>query len=154
MVNRLGHKALRELTKRRKVTSQPGRADFPTYSDAFGPAHVIRCQSGLGRHYSLFLLWLQVQGVSFWLLLQRGRCFLWQLGDRNGCLFWLIQSIQSSWFSLIELLLCGEMQQVLNFANTRNYLPIYTKISNIGTTGSNSESLLFTYLKDKVLLHF
>lgn len=75
-------------------------------SDAFGPAHVIRCQSSLGRQYSLFLLWLQVQGVRFWFLLQRRWGFLWQLGDWDRCLFWLIQSVQGSWLSLIELLLC------------------------------------------------
>lgn len=59
-------------------------------SDAFGPAHVIGCQRGLGRHQALFLLWLQVQGVSFWFLLQRRRGFLWQLRDWDGGLFWLI----------------------------------------------------------------
>lgn len=148
------NKGLERAGKRRRVTCQPKTAYLPTYSDAFGPAHVIRCQSGLGRQYSLFLLWLQVQGVRFWFLLQRRRGFLWQLGDWDGCWFWLIQSIQGSWFSLIKLLLCGEMQQVLNFANTRNYLPIYIKISNTGTIGSNSKSLLFIYLRDRVLLHF
>lgn len=59
-------------------------------SDAFGPAHVIGYQSGLGRHEALLLLWLQVQGVSFWFLLQRRRGFLWQLRNWDGRLFWLI----------------------------------------------------------------
>lgn len=78
-------------------------------SDAFGPAHIICGQSALGGYHTLFMLWLQVQGVSFRFMLQRRLGFLWQLRDWDSGLFWLIQPIQSCWFSLIKLLLCGKM---------------------------------------------
>jgi hypothetical protein len=89
-----GHQAGPQSPKRavqeEKGAASQGVCTLPTYSDAFGPAHVIGCQSGLGRHEALLLLWLQVQGVSFWFLLQRRRGFLWQLRNWDGRLFWLI----------------------------------------------------------------
>lgn len=78
-------------------------------SDALGSAHVVGCQRALGGHHALFMLRLQMQGVSFWFMFQGRLGFLWQLRDWDSGLFWLIQPIQSGWFSLIKLLLCGKM---------------------------------------------
>ena len=93
----------------RKAAPSEGGALLPTYSDAFGPAHVIGCEGARGRQHALLVLGLQVQAVSFRLLLQRRRGFLRQLRDRESGLFWLIQPIQSGWFSLIKLFLGGNM---------------------------------------------
>lgn len=82
---------------------------LPTYSDAFGPAHVVGGQGARGGQHALLLLGLQVQAVSFWLVLQGRRGFLRQLRDWESGLLCLIQPIQSSWLSLIELFLGGKM---------------------------------------------
>lgn len=107
MVNRLENVA--------PFSRLPGErpALLPTYSDAFGPAHVIGGQGALGGQHALLVLGLQVQAVRFRLLLQGRRGLLWQLRDGQSGRFWLIQPIQSSWLSLIKLFLGGEMQQVL-----------------------------------------
>lgn len=78
-------------------------------SDALGSAHVVCRQRALGRHHALFVLWLQMEGVSFGLMVQRGLGFRWQRRDWDSGLFWLIQPIQGSWFVLLKLLLAGKM---------------------------------------------
>jgi hypothetical protein len=61
MVNRLEHKALQNLVEGwGQVSSWAEENTVPTYSDAFGSAHVISCQSALGGHHTLFVLRLQV----------------------------------------------------------------------------------------------